>query len=78
MSRIWATARLGDTSDVHVVEQQWLNALTLYEPKRNILRLAGDTLRIANEPQNQVREFTKSHYIETIIAFMDISDVFKT
>ena len=53
--KIWAIARVGDTSDVCKVEEQQLNAL-LFEAQEKYSEIVGplavDTLRVAHQHQN--------------------------
>ena len=54
--KIWATARLRATSDVHEMEKQRLNTVSFEEAQDNYTQVAGvmaaDTLRVVHKDQN--------------------------
>jgi len=78
--KIWAIARLGATSNVHEVEKQQLNTVSLEEAQDKYTQVCGelatDTLRVAHQNQNQGQGVTKSQYVETTMAFMEKETVF--
>jgi len=62
--KIWATARLRATSDVHEMEKQRLNAVSFEEAQDKYTEVAGelaaDTLRVAHTHQNRDQGVTKA------------------
>ena len=80
--KIWGIGRVGDTSDVHKVEEQWLNALLFNESQAKYLEITGllatDTLRFAPQYQNRGMGVTKTLYIDVTMDFSWRTVVYST
>jgi len=80
--KIWAIARVGDTSDVRKVEKQRLDSLLLDETRAKYSEIAGfraaNELKDAHQHQNRRLGVTKAQYIETTIDCMENGGVFVT
>jgi len=80
--KIWAIARVGDTSDVRKVEKQRLDTLLLDEARAKYSEIAGcwaaNELKDAHQHQNRGLGVTKAQYIEATVDCMENSGVFDT
>jgi len=80
--KIWAIARVGDTSDVRKVEKQRLDSLLLDETQAKYSEIAGfrasNELKDAHQHQNRGLGVTKAQYIETTMIYMENGGVFVT
>jgi len=80
--KIWAIARVGDTSDVRKVEEQRLNALSLDEAQAKYFEIAGsmaaNTLGVAQQLQTGGRGVTKGQYIDATMDCLETGGVFAT
>jgi len=78
--KIWAIARVGDTSDVRKVEKQRLNALCFDQAQAKYSEIAGllaaENLRSLNQHHNWGIEVTKAQHIDATMACMEKSGVF--
>jgi len=78
--KIWAIARLEDTSDVRKVEMQRLNTLSFEEAQAKYSEiaelLAADKLRTTHQHHNRGMGVTKAQFIEATMDFMEKSGVF--
>jgi len=76
--KIWAIARVGDTSDEHKVEKPRLDSLLLDEARAKYSKIAGS--RAANElkddhqHQNRGLGVTKVHYIEATMDYRGLEN----
>ena len=73
--KIWAIARVGDTSDVRKVEEQRLHALSFDEAQAIYSEITGslaaNTLRVAHQNQNRGMGVTKAQYIDATMDCME-------
>jgi len=76
--KIWAIARVGDTSDVRQVEKQRLHTLCLAKYSDIAGSRAANELKDAHLHQNRGLGATKAQYIEGTMDFMENGDVFYT
>ena len=80
--KIWAIARVGDTSDVCKVEKQRLDALLFDEAQAKYPEIAGpvaaDQLKVEHQHQNRGMGVTKAQYIDATMDFMEKTSVFNT
>jgi len=80
--KIWAIARVGDTSDVREVEKQRLDSLLLDEARAEYSEIVGfraaNELKNAHEYQNRGLGVTKAQYIEVTMDYMENADIFVT
>jgi len=80
--KIWAIARVGDTSDVRKVQMQRLNALSFDKAQAKYSEIVGllaaDKLRPTNQHHNRGMGVTKAQCIDTTMDFMEKSGVFNT
>ena len=80
--KIWAIARVGNTSDVRKVKMQRLNALSFDEAQAKCSEIAGllaaDKLRIAHQHHNRGMGVTKAQRIDGTMDLMEKSGVFNT
>ena len=78
--KIWAIARVGDTSDVRKVGKQRLQTLSLDEARAKSSDIAGsraaNELKDAYQHQNRGLGVTKAQYIEATMDFIENGDVF--
>jgi len=80
--KIWAIARVGDTSDVRKVERQRLHSLLLDEARSKYSEIAG--FRAANESKNahvhhnRGLGVTKAQYIQATMDYMENAGIFVT
>jgi len=80
--KIWAIARVGDTSDVCRVEKQRLDSLLLDGARSKYSEIAG--FRVVNESknahqhQNRGLGVTKAQYIEATMDYMENGGIFVT
>ena len=72
--KIWAIARVGDTSDVRQVEKQRLDSLNLDEARSKYSEIAGfraaNELMNAHEHHNRGLGVTKAQYIQSTMDYM--------
>ena len=80
--KIWAIARVGDTSDVRKVEMQRLNALSFDQTQAKYSEIAGllaaDKLRCTNQHHNRGMGVKKAQCIDATMDCMEKSGVFNT
>ena len=80
--KIWAIARVGDTSDVRKVEKQRLDSLLLDKARAKSSEIAGfraaNELKDAHQHQNRGLGVTKAQYIEATMDYMENGGVFVT
>jgi len=80
--KIWAIARVGDTSEVRKVEKQRLDTLLLDEARAKYSEIAGsraaNELKDAHQHQNRGLGVTKAQYIEATMDYMENGGVFTT
>jgi len=80
--KIWAIARMGDTSDVRKVERQRLHTLLFDEARAKYSDIAGslaaNKLRDAHQHQNRGLGVTKAQYIDATMDCMENGGVFNT
>jgi len=80
--KIWAIARVGDTSDVRKVEKQRLDSFLLDEARAKYAEIAGfraaNEFKNAHEHQNQGLGVTKAQYIEATMDYMENAGIFVT
>jgi len=80
--KIWAIARVGDTSDVRKVEKQRLDLLLLDEARLKYSEIIGfraaNELKDAHQHQNRGLRVTKAQYIEATMDYMENGGVFVT
>ena len=80
--KIWAIARVGDTSDVRKVEKQRLDSLLLDEARSKYSEIAGfraaNELKNAHEHHNRGLGVTKAQYIEVTMDYMENGGIFFT
>jgi len=81
-SKIWAIARLGDTSDVRKVDKQRLDWLLLDEARAKHSEIAGfraaNELKDAHQHQNRRLGVTKAQYVEATMDYMENGGIFVT
>jgi len=80
--KIWAIARVGDTSDVRKVEKQQLHTLSSDEARAKYSDIAGslaaNKLRHAHQHQNRGLGVTKAPHIDATMDCMENGGVFNT
>jgi len=80
--KIWAIARVGDTSDVRKVEKERLDSLLLDEALSKSSEIAGfraaNELKNAHQPQNRGLGVTKAQYIEATMDYIENGGIFVT
>ena len=80
--KIWAIARVGDTSDVRKVEKQRLHTLWFDEARAKYSDIAGSLAanKLKGAHQHQIRGFwvTKAQYIHATMDCMENGGVFNT
>ena len=80
--KIWAIARVGDTSDVRKVEKQRLDSLLLDEARSKYSEIAGfraaNELKNAHEHHNRGLGVTKAQYIQATMDYMENAGIFVT
>jgi hypothetical protein len=78
--KIWAIARVGDTSDVRQVEKQRLDSLNLDEARSKYSEIAGfraaNELKNAHEHHNRGLGVTKAQYIQATMDYMENAGIF--
>jgi hypothetical protein len=78
--KIWAIARVGDTSDVRQVEKQRLDSLNLDEARSKYSEIAGfraaNELMNAHEHHNRGLGVTKAQYIQATMDYMENAGIF--
>jgi len=80
--KIWAIARVGNTSDVRKVGKQRLDSLLLDEARAQYSEIArfgaANELKNAHEHQNRGLGVTKAQYIEATMDYMENACIFVT
>ena len=80
--RIWAIARVRDTSDVLKVEKQRLHALSFDKAQAKYSNITGslaaNELKDAHQDQNRRLGVTKAWYIDATVDCMENGGVFNT
>jgi len=77
--KIWTIARVGDTSDVHEVEMQRLNALSFDKAQAKYSEITGllaaGKLRFTNQHHNTGMGVTKAQCIDATMDFIEKSGI---
>ena len=80
--KIWAFARVGDTSDVRKVEKQQLDSLLLDEARSKYSEIAGfraaNKLKNAHEHHHRGLGVTKVQHIQATMDYMENAGIFVT